>query len=79
MGFRFGGTEEDEGLLVGPVLIVVCLRGGGGGGGAPSPCKPLLSSLICILPILAGSADGSYGGGSFLGAELDAEDESSVE
>jgi hypothetical protein len=34
---------------------------------------------MCILPTLAGRAEGSYGGGSFLGAELDADDESNVE
>lgn len=38
-----------------------------------------LSSLICSLPTLAGRADGSNGGGSFRGTELDAEDESSIE
>ena len=53
----------------------VCLRGGGGGG----VCEPFVSSLICSRPTLAGRADGSYGGGSFLGTELDAEDESSIE
>jgi hypothetical protein len=35
--------------------------------------------LICSLPTLAGKADGSNGGGSFLGIELDAEDDSSME
>lgn len=34
---------------------------------------------MCNRPTLAGRADGSYGGGSFLGAELDAEDERSIE
>lgn len=76
-GFRFGWVEPAAGLAAGARPMPVCLRGGGGGG-VPS-CEPFLSSLICSLPTLAGRADGSYGGGSFRGPELDAEDESNVE
>jgi hypothetical protein len=57
---------------------LVTLRGGGGGGAAFS-CEAFASSLICDLPTFAGRAEGSNGGGSFLGIELDADDESSIE
>jgi len=61
-----------------PLARPVCLRGGGGGGG-PSACIVASSSLICILPILTGTEEGSNGGGSFLGPELDADAESIME
>ena len=59
--------------------IPVCLRGGGGGGGVSDlPFFP--SSLSCNRPIFAGRFDGSNGGGrGLLGAEFDAEVESSIE
>jgi len=61
--------------------VLVCLLGGGGGGGASLFMDFIEagSSLILILPILAGKVVGSSGGGSFLGAELDAEVPSMVE
>lgn len=57
----------------------VCLRGGGGGGGVSDlPFFP--SSLSCNRPTFAGRFDGSNGGGrGLLGAEFDAEVESSIE
>jgi len=53
----------------------VCLLGGGGGG--TSEWSASISRFS--LPALAGMDDGSYGGGSFLGIELDADVDNMVE
>lgn len=75
-GFRGNGIVVVVDEPVPP--IPVCRRGGGGGGGPPLLLSAN-SSAICTLPNLAGNADGSYGGGSFLGVELEADDDSSME
>jgi len=76
-GFLFEDSEGElaEAMVAAPKFaLVVVLRGGGGGG--PSVWEAFASSTICIRPTLAGRVDGLYGGGSFLGPELDADDDS---
>lgn len=62
------------------VCAAVCLLGGGGGGASfLLGLRDVCSSARPSRPTLAGNAAWSNGGGSFLGAELDAEVDSKVE
>lgn len=58
-------------------MAPVCLLGGGGGGASDDDWS--VSVSIFNFPTLADKDDGSYRGGSFLGAEPDAELDNTVE
>ncbi len=82
-GSEVGAAGKDSDLAragCGGACMAVCLLGGGGGGPSFFGLRDIACSSVRLSrPTLVGNPAGSYGGGSFLGAELDADVDSRVE